>query len=449
MNLRTRLTTYSTIVFGIVFFIASLIIFLAYFSKTQESVFSNLKNTTLLSAIYYLEQDELSHTEHSVVKEEFRATIQSKNVAVYNFSNQLSYGALVNDPVLTNAILNKTRTDKSHRFKANDFFYYGIYYPDNQGDFVVYTRESTADFMNQMRSLILILCIVLVGGLLAIYFLSKYISNIAYKPLKNIVQQVNEVNYSNLENGIEVPKTNDELEELISTYNNLLIRLSETFLIQKNFINYVSHEFKTPLTAISGNLEVFAQKERSPEEYNQVVKEALKNVYKIENILSNLLLLSGLKNTEKDASLFRIDEIIWTIYEALQDKLAELQTTLEININVDDFTKLEYKGNETLIHLALYNIVENAVKYSNSKPVSVELSLHNNRLQLEVKDHGKGISEEELTFIKQTFYRGKNVGDIKGSGIGLSLATIIFEQHHIKFDIISQLEQGTIITLTF
>ncbi|MDM1498066.1 HAMP domain-containing sensor histidine kinase [Myroides odoratimimus] len=449
MNLRTRLTTYSTIVFGIVFFIASLIIFLAYFSKTQESVFNNLKNTTLLSAIYYLEQDELSHTEHSVVKEEFRATIQSKNVAVYNFSNQLSYGALVNDPVLTNAILSKTRTDKSHRFKANDFFYYGIYYPDNQGDFVVYTRESTADFMNQMRSLILILCIVLVGGLLAIYFLSKYISNIAYKPLKNIVQQVNEVNYSNLENGIEVPKTNDELEELISTYNNLLIRLSETFLIQKNFINYVSHEFKTPLTAISGNLEVFAQKERSPEEYNQVVKEALKNVYKIENILSNLLLLSGLKNTDKDASLFRIDEIIWNIYEALQDKLTELQTTLEININVDDFTKLEYKGNETLIHLALYNIIENAVKYSNSKPVSVELSLYNNRLQLKVKDHGKGISEEELTFIKQTFYRGKNVGDIKGSGIGLSLATIIFEQHRIQFDITSQLEQGTIITLTF
>ncbi|MEK6492729.1 HAMP domain-containing sensor histidine kinase [Myroides odoratimimus] len=449
MNLRTRLTTYSTIVFGIVFFIASLIIFLAYYSKTQESVFNNLKNTTLLSAIYYLEQDELSHTEHSVVKEEFKVTIQSKNVAVYNFSNQLSYGALVNDPALTSAVLNKTRTDKSHRFKANDFFYYGIYYPDNQGDFVVYTRESTADFMNQMRSLILILCVVLVGGLLTIYFLSKYISNIAYKPLKNIVQQVNEVNYSNLENGIEVPKTNDELEELISTYNNLLIRLSETFLIQKNFINYVSHEFKTPLTAISGNLEVFAQKERSPEEYNQVVKDALKNVYKIENILSNLLLLSGLKNTEKDASLFRIDEIIWNIYEALQDKLTELQTTLQISINVDDFTKLEYKGNETLIHLALYNIVENAIKYSNSKPVSVELSLHNNRLQLSVEDQGKGISEEELAFIKQTFYRGKNVGEIKGSGIGLSLATIIFEQHHIQFDITSQLEQGTVITLIF
>lgn len=449
MNLRTRLTTYSTIVFGIVFFIASLIIFLAYYSKTQESFFNNLKNTTLLSAIYYLEQDELSHTEHSLVKEEFRATILSKNVAIFNFSNQLSYGALVNDPVLTNTILSKTRTDKSHRFKAKDFFYYGIYYPDNQGDFVVYTRESTADFMNQMRSLILILCVVLVGGLLAIYFLSKYISNIAYKPLKNIVQQVNEVNYSNLENGIEVPKTNDELEELISTYNNLLIRLSETFLIQKNFINYVSHEFKTPLTAISGNLEVFAQKERSPEEYNQVVKEALKNVYKIENILSNLLLLSGLKNTEKDASLFRIDEIIWNIYEALQDKLTELQTTLQININVNDFTKLEYKGNETLIHLALYNIVENAVKYSNSKPITIDLFLQNNRLKLSVEDQGKGISEEELAFIKQTFYRGKNVGEIKGSGIGLSLATIILEQHRIQFDITSQLEQGTVITLIF
>ncbi|MDM1501574.1 HAMP domain-containing histidine kinase [Myroides marinus] len=449
MNLRTRLTTYSTIAFGIVFLAASLLIFLAYFSKTQDSIYRALKNTTLLSAIYYLEQDELSQSEHSVIKEEFRAAIQSKNVAVFDEANELSYGSLLDDPILTLDELNIVRAEKSHHFKNKNYFYYGIYYPDNQGDFVVFTRESTTDFIGQMQNLVFILSLVLIGGLAAIYFLSRYISNIAYKPIKNIVKQVNEVNYSNLEHGIEVPKSNDELEELISTYNNLLTRLSETFLIQKNFINYVSHEFKTPLTAISGNLEVFAQKERTPAEYQQVAHDALENIYKIENILSNLLLLSGLKHTERDRGLIRIDELIWDIYEALQEKLIEFKTTIHIDIEVEDFSKLEYKGNETLIHLALYNIIENAIKYSNNNPISIKLSVVNNHLQVIVKDQGKGIAEDELAFIKQTFYRGKNVGTIKGSGIGLSLATIIFEQHHIGFDIASDLQQGTVITLTF
>lgn len=449
MNLRTRLTTYSTFAFGIVFLVASLLIFLAYYSKTQDTVYNSLKKTTLLSAIYYLEQDELSQSEHSVVKEEFRAAIQSKNVAVYDAVDVLSYGALTEDLMLSPKMLERVRANKSYHFKNKEHFYYGIYYPDNQGDFVVFARESSSDFIDQMRTLIFILGTVLLGGLLAIYFLSRYISEIAYKPIKNIVKQVNEVNYSNLEQGIETPKSNDELEELIYTYNNLLARLSETFLIQKNFINYVSHEFKTPLTAISGNLEVFAQKERTPMEYQQVAHDALENVYKIENILSNLLLLSGLKNAEKDSGLIRIDELIWNIYEALQDKLIEFKTTIQIDLQVEDFSKLEYRGNETLIHLALYNLIENAIKYSNNNPIVIKLAVVDSQLQVIIADKGKGIAEEELAFIKQTFYRGKNVGTVKGSGIGLSLATIIFEQHHVQFDIASDLQQGTSITLRF
>lgn len=449
MNLRNRLTLYSTITFGIVFCVASLLIFIAYYKKAQDNIFSELENTTLLSAIYYLEQDELSQNEHSVIRDQFKTTILSKNVAVINADNEVEFGQLVNDSNITNKILDLVRKNETFYFKSNNEFYYGMFYPDNQGDFVVFTKETGAEYASQIKSLLLILGTVLLLGLLAIYLLSRYISNVAYKPIKDIVKQVNTVNYSNLEQGIEVPKTDDELAELITTYNKLLARLSEGFLIQKNFINYVSHEFKTPLTAISGSLEVFAQKERTSQEYTQVTKEALENVYKIENILSNLLLLSGLKNAEYQSQLIRIDELVWDINEALQSKLAEFKTQLHIDIQVADFSVLEFKGNETLIHLALYNIIENAIKYSNNNPVNIILKSIDGHLNLVLTDQGKGIAPDDLTFIKQTFYRGKNVGDIKGSGIGLSLATIIFDQHNIGFEIQSTLQQGTVVTLTF
>lgn len=449
MNLRNRLTLYSTITFGIVFCVASLLIFIAYYKKAQDNIFNELENTTLLSAFYYLEQDELPQNEHSIIRDQFRTTILSKNVAVVNADNVVEFGQLIDDPNITNKILDLVRKNETFYFKSNNDFYYGMFYPDNQGDFVVFTKETGVEYASQINTLLLILGTVLLLGLLAIYFLSRYISNVAYKPIKDIVKQVNTVNYSNLEQGIEVPKTADELEELITTYNKLLVRLSEGFLIQKNFINYVSHEFKTPLTAISGSLEVFAQKERTPEEYTQVTKEALENVYKIEDILSNLLLLSGLKNAEQQSQLIRIDELVWDINEALQSKLTEFKTQLHIDIQVDDFSLLEFKGNETLVHLALYNIIENAIKYSNNNPVNIVLESVDTRLNLVVTDHGKGIEPNDLTFIKQTFYRGKNVGNIKGSGIGLSLATIIFDQHNIGFDIQSTLRKGTVVTLTF
>jgi signal transduction histidine kinase len=449
MNLRNRLTFYSTITFGIVFLAASLIILFAFYNRSLNIVFNELKNTSLLSAIYYLEQDELPQSEHSAIKEQFRSTIQSSFVAVYNSSNKVEYGEL-EDLKITPKILDLVRQTGHFQFKNDKYAYYGIYYPDNQGNFVVFVKTSNEEFINQIKSLIFILITVYIIGLISIFFLSRYISNVAYKPIKDIVKQVNKINYNNLEHGIEVPDTNDELEELIKTYNELFFRLSESFLIQKNFINYASHEFKTPLAAIAGSLEVFAQKERNPKEYKEVTQQALKNVYKIENILSNLLLLSGLKHSaEQQTENIRIDELIWDIHDALLEKAEEYKTQLNIQIDVDDFNILIYKANQTLIHLALYNIIENAVKYSEQKSIDIKLKNKHNKIEITIKDYGKGIESEDLKHIKTMFYRGKNVGPISGSGIGLSLAILIFEQNGIEYNIQSKVNEGTKITLLF
>ncbi|MVX35956.1 sensor histidine kinase [Myroides sp. LoEW2-1] len=449
MKLRKRLTLYSTFTFGIVFFITSLVIFIAFYQKTMYSTISQLKNTTLLSGIYYLEQDELPSYEHSAIKEEFRATIQSVNVAIFNNKNKVEYGHLLGDENITSAILELVRNNKEYYFTTKDYFYHGIFYPDNQGDFVVFIKESKEDFNEQLSSLVLILLSVFTLGIISIYFLSKYLSNVAYKPFKKVIDQVNSINYNNFQEGIEVPDTKDELAELITTYNKLLHRLSEGIIIQKNFINYASHEFKTPLTAISGNLEVFAQKDRTPEEYKKVANDALENVYRIESILSNLLLLSGLNNKENTKEEIRIDEVVWDIFDALQPKVNKLNTQLNLQFEVKDFNILKIYGNHTLIHLALYNIIENAVKYSQKKPIDISLLTDNNRLKLIVKDYGRGIEQDDLPLVRQTFYRGKNVGDIKGHGIGLSLALRIFEQHNIEVDIQSKAGEGTCITLLF
>lgn len=449
MNLRNRLTSYTTITFGIVFLLASLIIFIAFYNKSRNTFYAELQNNTWLSAIYYLEQDELSFAEHSAVKDQFTSTILNNNVAIYDSINTLAYGNLHGDSMLIPALLDEVRLHKKYQFNSNEAFYYGLFYPDNQGDFVVILKKDKSEFLAQIQNLVFILLSVLMLGIISIYFVSRYISNIAYKPIKIISNSVNQIDFTNLEQGIEVPDTNDELADLIKTYNNLLLRLSNGYLMQKNFINYVSHEFKTPLTVIAGSLEVFGQQDRTPEEYKLVSKQAINNIYKLEDILNNLLLLAGLHRVPNDTNSFRIDELIWDIHDALQDKLQQQNTTLDVDFQVDDYALLEQTGNQTLNYIALYNLIENAVKYANANPITLQLKTVDSHLQLCIIDRGKGISEIDLAHIKETFYRGNNVGEIKGSGIGLSLATKILDQHNVVFHIRSILHQGTTITLDF
>ncbi|GEJ46861.1 HAMP domain-containing sensor histidine kinase [Chryseobacterium sp. ON_d1] len=449
MTLRNRFTLISSLSFGIVSIITSAVIFFAYYDSTKIFYFEKLRNTALISAIYYLEKDELPKDRHAQIKKEYNHLIQNNRVAVYNQNNKVTFGHNLNDKNIKLSHLKAVRNNKGLQFMSDNQFYYGIFYPDNQGDFVVFVKSPNDSFQSQILRLAIIMLSVLIVGLLVIYFLSRYLSKVVYKPISNVVERINKVDYNNISTAITSTNTNDEVEELIKSYNKLLGRISENVLLQQNFINYVSHEFKTPLAAISGNLEVFAQKDRTPEEYREVAKESLENVYEIENILNNLLLMSGMTKLESSHQPMRVDELIWKIYEKLEPKAKENNSSIKIELKVTKPALLEFPGNETLLYLALYNIVENAIKYSFDKPVVITLSEKDSQLHIRVKDEGRGIPSEDLAKISETFYRGKNVDTVKGSGIGLSLSKNIFDHHNIQMEIDSIVNVGTSVLLKF
>ncbi|MCQ9640376.1 HAMP domain-containing histidine kinase [Chryseobacterium sp. WG14] len=449
MTLRNRFTLISSLSFGIVSIVTFVVIFFAYYDSTKIFYFEKLRNTALISAIYYLEKDELPKDRHAQIKQEYNHLIQNNRVAVYNQNNEVTFGQNLDDTNIKLQHIQTARNNKGVQFMSDNSFYYGIFYPDNQGDFVVFVKSPNDSFQSQMIRLSVIMLAVLVLGLLAIYFLSRYLSKVVYKPISNVVERINNVDYNNISTAITSTNTNDEIEDLIKSYNKLFGRISESMLLQQNFINYVSHEFKTPLAAISGNLEVFAQKDRTPEEYKAVVRESLDNVYEIENILNNLLLMSGMTKLETSHKQVRVDELIWKIYEKLEPKAKEKHSSIKIQLQVIKPALLEIPGNETLLYLALYNIVENAVKYSHDTPVVITLSEKDSCLNIEVNDQGKGIPAEDLAKITETFYRGKNVDNIKGSGIGLSLSKSIFDHHNILMKIDSAVNMGTSVLLVF
>ncbi|MGN7812701.1 sensor histidine kinase [Flavobacterium sp. 22076] len=448
MKIRDRFTLISSLTFSVVFVIASLITYFSFYSYSEKIVYNELQKTCLLTGIFYLEKDELPENQHLIIGQQFRENSLEIITRVYDEKNQIVYGDKTLDNNINQLKLDYVRKNRKLSFKSKHHFYFGSYYHDNQGDFVVFVKKNDTDFKTMTDRLLIIMILVLVSGLISIYIVSRVLSNLAYAPIKNIINQVNEIQATSLDRQIVSPNSKDDIQELIESYNNLFKRLSDTFIIQKNFINYVSHEFKTPLTAISGNLEVFAQKDRSSAEYKEMSEKVLENVYQIEDTMNTLMMLSGLRENMELNEIFRVDELVWDINDQLSASY-HLKGQIQIALEVLNDKLLSIKGNSNEIKIALFNIIENAVKYSAGNPIKISLSEHNQQLKIVIEDQGKGISEEDLQFIKQTFYRGKNVSDIKGSGIGLPLANVIFKQNNIEFTIVSKKDAGTTVTLVF
>jgi signal transduction histidine kinase len=175
------------------------------------------------------------------------------------------------------------------------------------------------------------------------------------------------------------------------------------------------------------------------------VLEDIKNL----NSLSNrLLLLAQTSSEERERNMthLRIDELIWQTKEDLLKHHPGFIINIDLDEKLDDEKKLTIRGDEQLIKTALTNIIENGCKYSNNHTTSVYIEQSEFGLTLLFKDKGIGIPVEEIDNIFEPFYRGSNTKNIKGHGIGLSMARGIVRLHKGTITIVSSESSGTTIT---
>lgn len=447
MKIQTRLTFLCTLSFAVIFLVISAITYFSYYKYTKKYIYDNLVRTSYITALFYLEEDELNKEEFALVKKEYNEFVTNSFYQIYNQEGEVSFGSqtLATSPKL----LNEIRLKQKLAFSEKDFFCYGIFYEDNQGNFVVIAREKKDALFEQLNILLIILILGFLLGVVATIFISKWVANIAYKPFRKVIEQVNQISTNNLDVQIEDPDTQDELQDLISTFNNLLSKISETVIIQKNFINYVSHEFKTPLASILGNLEVFSLKERSPQEYEQLSQTLIQEITQLEEMLNALMVVSDLRKEAETLVQLRIDELIWQIIAKITERYTNAKILVNIRIKPQDEHLLFVNIDRTQLIMALYNLMENAVKYSKQESVEIIITQKDNFLSIGIIDKGIGIPKEKLDEISKPFFRGSNTSLVEGSGIGLSIALRILEKNDIDYQITSQVDKGTHVWLTF
>lgn len=291
--------------------------------------------------------------------------------------------------------------------------------------------------------------IVLTASLLAIILLMLFAGLSFVRSIVVPVRQMCDISKKYAEGDFREridPKTSDEIGELAESINYMATELENSDKVKNEFISSVSHELRTPLTAIKGWSETALEMSDDPETIQKAMKVITGETERLSDMVEELLDFS------------RIEDGRFTLNRETCDILAELGEAVLIygerakSLGI----KLEYYepemlpfvyGDRSRLRQVFINIIDNAVKYSNSgDTVSVEAFEKNKEIVVLISDTGVGISPQDLPKVKTKFYKANHTR--RGSGIGLAVANEIVEMHGGSLTINSELSKGTTVCIT-
>lgn len=319
-----------------------------------------------------------------------------------------------------------------------------LYYAKEQRNFIIAVQAYDEDGWLRLAQLKKILLISLLVGVIITMLVGYVFSSQLVRPIAMIISEVNDISSHNLSHRLQTGQGKDELAKLSETFNDLLNRLQESFDTQRRFISNASHELSTPLTSISSQLQVTLQKERSLQEYRQVLQSIQEDVQQMGQLTKSLLEIAKTGNKGAiELREVRIDEVLLKVIADVKKINFEYEVDFNFGELPDDEKSCMVFGNGDLLYSALKNIIENGCKYSPDKRSAVELTFSQRDIVIRVVNKGDVIAEEEIEQIFQPFFRSANAMDVKGFGLGLALAKRIVGLHKGIIEVESDLEQGT------
>jgi signal transduction histidine kinase len=217
------------------------------------------------------------------------------------------------------------------------------------------------------------------------------------------------------------PRTSDELEDFSTAFNELLDRLQEAFERQRRFTGDASHQLRTPLTAMLGQMEVCMRRARTTEEYERVLNLVHGQAQQLRHLVEMLLFLARADGEAKLPNLESVELVSWL--EEYYERWAGHARAADLHVKSLAERPAHVKVQPPLLAQLLDNLLDNACKYSEpGSPVQLELSCTAGRVQLSVQDAGAGIAERDLPHIFEPFYRCSDARRRGASGVGLGLS---------------------------
>ena len=281
---------------------------------------------------------------------------------------------------------------------------------------------------------------------LTVSFLMYLIVGYALYPLRELTLQIEDIQAKNLKEPILSKSNSTEIERLTLAFNRLLLRLEETFATQRQFSANAAHELRTPLAVMSTKFEVF-EKNKNPDEadYKEAIGMARSQTDRLSHVIDILLEMTELQSAPKSDSI--------SLSEITEEVICDLVAVAEKkNISlVQDDGEARLTGSDTLVYRAIYNLIENAIKYNKEDgKVSVDITEDENFAKVIITDTGSGIVREDWDKIFEPFFRvdksrSRSMG---GAGLGLALVKEIAVRHGGDVKVVESSNKGSSIELS-
>ncbi|MDQ7960006.1 HAMP domain-containing sensor histidine kinase [Flavobacterium lindanitolerans] len=313
-------------------------------------------------------------------------------------------------------------------------------------NYVLEIGERLSEVNELLDKFHLVILLLLTATLIVSHFAQSVFIDYLLKPFQKIIDtKINLINEPELFDHSKVHTTTSDFIVLDDGLNQMMDRIQEQFKKEKQFIANVSHELLTPVSVLQNRLENLLNNESINDEGVDKIVVSLRNLDTLKRIINNLLLISRIENHQY-SNFEPID-----FQSLISELLADLEDRIEMKqLRVSNTVKehFVFEGNKTLMHILIYNIVFNAIKFTpNGGSVSVSDSFEEGLYSISISDTGKGMTETQLSQIFNRFMK-INLED-EGQGLGLSIVSSIANLHKIAIKVSSELNVGTTFRLIF
>lgn len=302
--------------------------------------------------------------------------------------------------------------------------------------------ESSGEIDETLDAVLLVLGLAAPVAAISSGALGWWLSARALQPINEITGRAREIAGGDLKSRLNLRLPDDEVGRLATTFDEMIGRLDEMWVRQRRFTADASHELRSPLTALRGQVEVALSQPRDADGYRETLESMDRGLQRMTRLVEGLLLVARSEAGAIPVEMESVD--VRELIMSVEEQLAPMAAAKGLQLRVEDGGAARLRGDEALLLQLLINLGENAVHYTNQGEVVLSWSKLDGRIDLRVSDTGPGIPPELQEKVFEPFYR---IDDARsngaGAGLGLSICRWIVEAHHGTLSLLSSARGST------
>lgn len=446
MKIRTRIALQFTLLVAAILMLFSFLIYSVSADYRQDEFFDRLRSKARTTCQLLVKVNGIDKALLRVIDDNTLTEMLDEKVLIFNQKDELIY-ASVDDHTIRydHKILVKIRQKKEIEYTQGENEIIGLLYEGGQEPLTVLASGYDKFGKSKLDNLMQTLAWALILGIGLTSILGIYFAGNSLKPISRINREISLITAQNLTKKLDKGNGKDEVAQLAINFNSVLTRLNHAFEQQKSFVSQASHELRTPLAALKLEIQIGQKFVQDNIQLTTIFKNLFNDTEKLISITNNLLFLAS--SFENYGQLkfknFRIEDAVFGAVEEITNAHPNYVTSIDYNQIPDTENGTVIHGNEELITRVIYNLVDNACKYSKNQTAQIQISTTFEKCVVQIIDEGPGLTSKDIEHIFEPFYRAARTQSIPGNGIGLSICQKIIALHNGELLVKSTLEKGS------